>query len=79
METDITPDQVLADAEREFKKTRAEMLELALPLHKQYYPDHDDHASLSQQERENTIIGEVLKKIADDHPEARRPDADGEG
>ena len=33
METDITPDQVLADAERDFKKTRAEMLELALPLH----------------------------------------------
>ncbi len=68
METDITPDQVLAEAERDFKKTRAEMLELALPLHKQYYPDHDDHASLSPQERENTIIGEVLKKISDDHP-----------
>ncbi len=68
METDITPDQVLTDAEREFKKTRAEMLELALPLHKQYYPDHDDHANLSQQGRENTIIAEVLKKIADDHP-----------
>ena len=68
METDITPDQVLAEAEAAFKKTRAEMLELALPLHKQYYPDHDDHSSLGQQERENTIIGEVLKKIADDHP-----------
>jgi uncharacterized protein (DUF885 family) len=68
METDITPDQVLADAERDFKKTRAEMLELALPLHKQYYPDHDDHTGLTPQQRENTIIGEVLKKISDDHP-----------
>jgi len=68
METYITPDQVLAEAEDAFKKTRAEMLDLALPLHKQYYPDHDDHASLGQRERENTIIGEVLKKIADDHP-----------
>jgi uncharacterized protein (DUF885 family) len=68
METDITPDQVLAEAEAAFKQTRAEMLELALPLHKQYYPDHDDHSNLSQQERENTIIGEVLKRIADDHP-----------
>jgi uncharacterized protein (DUF885 family) len=68
MEADITPDQVLADAERDFKKTRAEMLELALPLHKQYYPDHDDHASLTPQQRENTIISEVLKKISDDHP-----------
>ncbi|HMG86006.1 MAG TPA: DUF885 domain-containing protein [Terracidiphilus sp.] len=68
METDITPDQVLAEAEDAFKKTRAEMLELALPLHKQYFPDHSDHANLSQQERENTMIDEVLHKIADDHP-----------
>ncbi len=68
METPITPDQVLADAQNELKKTRAEMLQIALPLHKQYFPDHDDHASLSPQERENKVIGEVLQKIADDHP-----------
>jgi uncharacterized protein (DUF885 family) len=68
METSITPDQVLGDAERELKKTRAEMLQIALPLHKQYFPDHDDHASLSPQERENKVIGEVLGKIAEDHP-----------
>jgi len=68
METDVAPEQALADAEREIEKTRAEMLELALPLHKQYFPDHDEHASLSTKERENTIIGEVLGKIADDHP-----------
>ena len=68
METAISPDQVLADAEGELKKTRAEMLQLALPLHKQYFPDHDDHGSLGQQERENKIIGEVLGKISEDHP-----------
>lgn len=68
METPITPDQVLAEAEAALKKTRAEMLEIALPLHKQYFPDHDDHASLSPQERENKVIGEVLHKISDDHP-----------
>jgi uncharacterized protein (DUF885 family) len=68
METPITPDQVLAEAEAELKKTRAEMLQIALPLHKQYYPDHDDHASLNQQERENKVIGEVLQKISEDHP-----------
>jgi uncharacterized protein (DUF885 family) len=67
METPVSPGQVLTDAEAEIKKTRGEMLELALPLHKQYFPDHDDHASLSPQERENKIIGEVLNKIADDH------------
>jgi uncharacterized protein (DUF885 family) len=69
METDVTPEQLLTEAEAEFSKTRAEMLQLALPLHKQYYPDHDEHAGLSQQDRENKIIGEVLQKIADDHPD----------
>ena len=68
METEITPEQLLSQAESEFKKRRAEMLELALPLHKRYYPDHDAHSTLSQQDRENKIIGEVLRKIADDHP-----------
>jgi uncharacterized protein (DUF885 family) len=68
METDITPDQVLAEAQEAFSKTRSEMLQLALPLHKQYYPDHDEHADLAQHERENKIISEVLSKIADDHP-----------
>ena len=71
METDITPEQLLKDAESEFRKTRAEMLQLALPLHKQYYPDHDDHSSLGEQERENKIISEVLHKIADDHPDRK--------
>jgi uncharacterized protein (DUF885 family) len=68
MEIPVTPEQVLADAERELKKTRAEMLQIALPLHKQYFPDHDDHASLSPQDRENKVIGEVLRRISEDRP-----------
>ncbi len=68
METPITPEQILAEAEAELKKKRAEMLQIALPLHKQYYPDHDDHANLSQQERENKVISEVLHKISEDRP-----------
>jgi uncharacterized protein (DUF885 family) len=68
METPVTPEEALGDAEAALKKTRAEMLAIALPLHKQYFPDHDDHAGLGPQERENKIIGEVLHKISDDHP-----------
>ena len=68
METDITPDQLLAEARQAFDKTRDEMFSLALPLHKQYYPDHSDHADLNAHDRENRIISEVLAKIADDHP-----------
>jgi len=67
METDITPEQVLTSAEAELKNVRAQMLQIALPLHAQMYPDHSDHADLSTRDRENKIIGEVLTKIADDH------------
>src|SRR5262249_27275593 len=68
-ETPVTPEQVLADAEHELKSVRAEMLEIALPLHKQMYPDHGDHPELSGNERENKVIGEVLAKISDDRPQ----------
>jgi len=64
METAVTPEQVLADAEQQLRQVRAEMLEVALPLHKDMYPDHGDHADLSGRDRDNKIIGEVLQKIS---------------
>jgi uncharacterized protein (DUF885 family) len=68
METPVTPEQVLADAEGDMKSVRAEMLQIALPLHAQMYPGHGDHAEPSVHERENAVIGEVLLKISDEHP-----------
>ncbi len=68
IEADLTPEQVLADAEGDLKSVRAEMLQLALPMYKQMYPGQSDHAELAPHERENLIISEVLKKISDDHP-----------
>jgi uncharacterized protein (DUF885 family) len=68
METDVTPEQVLADAENDMKSVRTEMLALALPMHAQMYPDHDEHSDLTGRDRENRIIAEVLQKISDDHP-----------
>jgi uncharacterized protein (DUF885 family) len=67
METPVTPTQVLADAEQEMKTVRAEMLDLALPMHAQMYPAHTAHADLAVHERQNEIISEVLTKISDDH------------
>ena len=67
MEAELSPAQVLADAEAEMKKVRAEMLEVALPLYKQMYPTEGEHNDLPQHERENLIISAVLKKISDDH------------
>jgi uncharacterized protein (DUF885 family) len=68
METDVTPEAVLADAESELVEVRAEMLGLALPMHAQMFPSHGDHSDLTGRDRENRIIGEVLEKISENHP-----------
>ena len=83
METSVTPEQLLADAEAKLKTTRAEMLQLALPLYKQMFPGQDDYANLPAHERENNIIAAVLNKISDEHTqrgnliEAAKADLDG--
>jgi uncharacterized protein (DUF885 family) len=69
METSITPEQLLADAEANVKVIRAEMLQLALPLYKKMYPGQDDYGTLPARERENKIIAAVLTKISDEHPQ----------
>ena len=69
METDITPEQVLADAEQQMREVRARMLELASPMHHQMFPAHGEHSELQGRERENAIIREVLHKVSDDHCE----------
>jgi uncharacterized protein (DUF885 family) len=68
METDITPEQLLSDAQAELKAVRAEMLQLALPMRAQMFPGHGDHSDLTGRDRENKIIGEVLDKISEEHP-----------
>jgi uncharacterized protein (DUF885 family) len=68
METSITPAEVLASAEQDMQSVRAEMLQIALPLHQQMYPDHNDHSNLAEHDRQNLIIQEVLQKISDHHP-----------
>ena len=83
METSETPEQLVSAADAELNRQRAQMLELALPLHKQWYPQHTDHSDLSGIERENVVLKEVLDKIGDDHPkrdellEAVKRDLDG--
>jgi uncharacterized protein (DUF885 family) len=68
METDVTPEALLADAQSELADVRAEMLGLALPMHAQMFPSHGDHSDLTGRDRENRIIGEVLEKISENHP-----------
>ena len=59
--TGRTPDQILADAERDLKAVRKQMWDLALPLHHKWFPSHRDPVDL------NLIVGETLAKIAERH------------
>jgi uncharacterized protein (DUF885 family) len=56
--TQRTPDQVLAAAEADLGAVRARMLELAGPLHRNWFPEHGAHAD------PNVTIREVLGQIA---------------
>lgn len=67
MQSNLSPSEVLSNAESDLKSVRAEMLNLALPLYKKYYPDQSEHKDLPAHERENLIIGKVLSKISDEH------------
>src|ERR1035437_5368765 len=67
LESGSEADDTLQQAERDLTAVRAHMLELALPLHHGAFPAHGEHADLSGANRENTVIGEVLAKIADRH------------
>jgi uncharacterized protein (DUF885 family) len=69
MQTSIEPAQLLKDAEAELARTRAEMLKLALPLYKQWFPGQEDYAGMSPHERENKIIRAVLEKTSEEHPQ----------
>ena len=69
---DSGPSDVLEAAESQLKQIRGQMLELALPLHAKMLPGHTNHTDLSEHDRQNRIISEVLERIAQRHatPEA---------
>ena len=68
METSIDPAQLLKDAEAQLAQTRAEMLQIALPLYHEMYPGQDDYSTLSAHDRENKVISAVLDKVDLEHP-----------
>ena len=75
METPVTPAQVLAEAEDALKKTRAEMLAIALPLHKQYYPRSQrpcrPQCARAREHHHRRSAAQDLRRSS----QARRPDA----
>jgi uncharacterized protein (DUF885 family) len=77
MASGVEADDTLQAAERQLKAVRARMMEIAMPLHAKLAPSHKDHADLSEDDRINAIVGEVLASIAKDHstPQSYMDDA----
>ena len=66
LQVSFSPDEMLSYAERELAATRAEMLRLAEPLHKQWFPDR----KVDRADREaylNTVVKDVLGRIQQEH------------
>jgi len=61
-----TPMDLLRAAEDSMGTTRQQMLTLAEPLHKAWFPDHS-HANLTGDAYINAVVGEVLQKIGAEH------------
>ena len=66
LESDLSLDEIRASAERDLAETRDVMYELALPLYREFYPERTGVGDLPAAE----IVGEVLDRLADDHPTA---------
>ena len=67
LESGVGPQQTLTQAEQRLTEVRAQMFQLALPLHRTMFPAHGEHATLAAEERTNKIVGEVLDRIAERH------------
>jgi uncharacterized protein (DUF885 family) len=65
LQASVSPEEMLTAAEDSMRVVRAEMLELARPLHERWFARHrhtgDDAAVL------NAVVGEVLARIGQDH------------
>jgi uncharacterized protein (DUF885 family) len=67
--THETTDSVLASAEGNLVRVRAEMYALAVPLHQQWFAGHGNHSELSGDALQNKVITEVIDHINQDHVE----------
>jgi uncharacterized protein (DUF885 family) len=64
-----TPTTLLASAENDLARVRAEMYTEALPLHKEWFPDHKEHSDLTGDALQNKVISDVIDRINEDHVE----------
>jgi hypothetical protein len=66
LEVSGTPEDLLRAAEDSMRVTREEMLKLAAPLHRQWFPTHS-YTALAHEAYITAVVGEVLAKIGAEH------------
>ena len=66
LQVSLSPQDMLRLSEDSLQKTRVEMLQLARPLHSQWFPDHR-HDDSNAGQFLNQIVGEVLTRIGEEH------------
>ncbi len=65
LQSDMTPDEIVARAWSHIRSERLKMLELAEPLHARFFPGHSH--SEDGEERINEIVGEVIGEVSRRH------------
>jgi uncharacterized protein (DUF885 family) len=64
LSSDLTPEEILASAEKDLVVTREQMYDIALPLYRDYFGGHVDDETPGK----DAVIRRVLARLADDHP-----------
>lgn len=77
LQSDLTPEQIIAGAEEALRRTRQEMLEIAEPMHAGFFPRHRHREQ--GEERINVIVREVIDRVSANHstPESLFGDVQG--
>lgn len=68
-QSNLTPEQILAESELQMKKVREQMLVLAEPMYQKMFSAPLQKSGESEEDRQNRIIGAVLERISTEHPE----------
>lgn len=64
LSSDLSPEEILADAQRDLAETTARMVVVARPLFRDYFGGHRDDTTFDDHE----IVRRVLSRMADSHP-----------
>ena len=65
LDSDLTKEQILQRAMADLRQTQDQMYEVALPLHRRFFPDVTDQSALNDRRR---VVRAVLNRLSDSRP-----------